>query len=253
MLGDERVSHGYAENAEFWITIIHDRLDLYQVELTDPAVLDLIGDPTGLVILDAGCGEGHLARRLAAAGGRHIHGVDTCEEFIAAAHSHPGHRPESVSFHHADVAALPLADDSVDLVVANRLPNGISKPKKRFREFARVLKPSGRLILLGMHPCFYVARAERSASGAGKFSVDAYFGGRTVEQQFDVAGRVSPAPSVQQLYSLETYVGMILAAGFVITQLREPHPTDQQRRENPWWDENFVRPLFLLLECVPRE
>ncbi|GAB4590046.1 class I SAM-dependent methyltransferase [Nocardia sp. IFM 10818] len=250
MLGDNRVSEAYAKNAEFWITVIRDRLDPYQTQLTDPALLAMIGDPAGLEILDAGCGEGHLARRLAALGARHVHGVDTCEELLTAARSHPDHRPATASFHHADVAALPLPDDSVDLVVANRLPNGITNPENRFREFARVLRPAGRLILLGMHPCFYAARAERSATT--EFSVDAYFGVRTVEQQFRVADLVSPVASVQRFYSLETYIAMITGAGFAITALREPHPTAEQRRENPWWDANFVRPLFLLLECVPR-
>ncbi|MBL1080086.1 class I SAM-dependent methyltransferase [Nocardia sp. 2] len=250
MLGDERVTDAYTRNAEFWIGVIREGLDPYQRELTDPALYAAIGDPAGLDILDAGCGEGYLARELAARGARHVHGVDTCAEFVDAARAHPGHRPEVVSFHHADVAALPLPDDSVDLVVANRLPNGITSPAQRFSEFARVLRPTGRAILLGMHPCFYAARAERGATG--DFSLDAYFGVRTVEQPFTVAGRVSPAASVQSFYSLEHYVGMVLAAGFAITGLSEPHPSATQRQQNPWWSENFTRPLFLLLQCTPR-
>lgn len=74
---------------------------------------------------------------------------------------------------------------------------------------------------------------------------------RTVEQRFNVAGRQSPAAPVQRFHSLEAYIGMLTAAGFVLTGLSEPHPTGQQR-ENPWWKENFKRPLFLLLECAPR-
>ncbi len=250
MLGDERVSAAYAENAEYWITIVRDRLDPYQTQLTDPALLDTIGDCAGLDILDAGCGEGYLARELVRRGARHVHGVDTCAEFVTAARSHPDHRPERASFHHADVAAIPLADNSVDVVVANRLPHGIAEPERRFHEFARILTPAGRMILLGMHPCFYAARAERTSGQ--DFSIDTYFGVRTVEQKFDVAGRISPAASVQQFYSLETCIRMITSAGFAVTDLREPRPTEEQRRENPWWEENFVRPLFLLLECVPR-
>lgn len=115
MLGDERISQAYAENAEIWITVVRDRLDPFQLELTDPAILASVGDPAGLVILDAGCGEGHLVRELTAARARHVHGVDTCAEFIAAARSHPEHRADSTTFHHGDVAALPLADASVDL------------------------------------------------------------------------------------------------------------------------------------------
>ncbi|MFE3193082.1 class I SAM-dependent methyltransferase [Nocardia sp. NPDC059240] len=249
MLGDEPVSNAYAQNAEFWITIIRDELDPYQILLTDPALLDLIGDCSGLEILDAGCGEGYLARRLVQLGAKHVHGVDTCAEFIDAARSHPEYRADSATFHHADVAALPVAAAGVDLVVVNRLPNGIANPGMRFHEFARVLKPGGRLILLGMHPCFYAARAERTAADARDFSADDYFGVRTVEQRFSVGELTSPAASVQSLYSLEAYIRMITAAGFAITDLREPHPTAEQRAQNPWWDENFRRPLFLLLEC----
>lgn len=252
MLGDEQVSSAYDRNAEFWIGIIRDRIDPYQTQLTDPALLAMIGDCHGLDILDAGCGEGYLARELVTRGAEHVHGVDTCEGLVQAARTHPDHRADRATFYHADVAAIPLADDSVDLVVANRLPNGIAEPARRFGEFARVLRPDGRMILLGMHPCFYAARAERTATTAGEYSVDAYFGVRTVEQNFNVSGRVSPTASVQSFYSLESYIGMITSAGFVIADLREPHPTDDQRRENPWWQENFVRPLFLLLECVQR-
>ncbi|WP_157391151.1 class I SAM-dependent methyltransferase [Nocardia terrae] len=249
MLGDERVSRAYAHNADFWIGIIRDRLDPYQTLLTDPALLDLIGDCTGLRILDAGCGEGYLARELISRGAAHVHGVDTCEQFIAAARSHPDSQSGTTTFDHADVAQLPLTDHSVDLVVANRLPNGIADPGRRFHEFARVLQPSGRLILLSMHPCFYGDRAERVSASATDLSVDSYFGVRSVEQNFNVAGRVSPVPSVQRFFSLETYIGMITAAGFAVTGLREPHPTPEQRQQNPWWNQNFVRPLFLLLEC----
>lgn len=152
-------------------------------------------------------------------------------------------------FYHADVAHLPLSASSVDLVIANRLPNGINNPGRRFREFARVLKPGGRLIALGMHPCFYTARSERSAAQTTLSAIDTYFSFRIVEQRFNVAGIISSAPSVQRLYSLEAYISMITNAGFVVTQLREPHPTESQRKQDPWWDENFTRPLFLLIDC----
>ncbi|RBO88296.1 class I SAM-dependent methyltransferase [Nocardia puris] len=193
--------------------------------------------------------EGYLTRALVRRGAEFVHGVDTCAEFAAAARSHPEAHPQTSVFHLADVADLPVADRSVDLVVANRLPHGIIEPGKRFREFARVLRPSGRLIVLSMHPCFYVARADRNRPEARGFDLDAYFGTRTVEQPFQVAGKTSPAASVQTFFSLEDHVRMLTDAGFAVTGLREPRPTAEQRRD-PWWRENFPRPLFLLLDCV---
>ncbi|MBF6351466.1 class I SAM-dependent methyltransferase [Nocardia flavorosea] len=248
-MADERIANAYSANAEFWIRVVREDRDPFRTRLTDPALLDMIGDCAGQVVLDAGCGEGYFARELVRRGARQVHGVDTCPEFVVAARTHPDHDPAATTYRVADVADLPLAGASVDLVVANRLPHGIDEPGRRFHEFARVLKPSGRLILLGMHPCFYVSRAERAAPGG--LSLDSYFGTRTVEQRFEVQGELSPAASVQQFYSLETYFAFLADAGFAVTALREPHPTQAERDSDPWWNKNFTRPLFLLLECRP--
>lgn len=172
--------------------VVRGGLDRFQTELTDPALLETIGACDGLRVLDAGCGEGYLTRALVRRGAEFVHGVDTCAEFAAAARSHPEAHPQTSVFHLADVADLPVADRSVDLVVANRLPHGIIEPGKRFREFARVLRPSGRLIVLSMHPCFYVARADRNRPEARGFDLDAYFGTRTVEQRSKSPGRPRP-------------------------------------------------------------
>ncbi|WP_280457710.1 class I SAM-dependent methyltransferase [Nocardia carnea] len=248
-MADERIANAYSANAEFWIRVVREDRDPFRARLTDPALLDMIGDCAGQVVLDAGCGEGYFARELVRRGARQVHGVDTCPEFVVAARTHPDHAPAAATYRVADVADLPIAGASVDLVVANRLPHGIDEPGRRFHEFARVLKPSGRLILLGMHPCFYVSRAERAAPGG--LSPDSYFGTRTVEQRFEVQGELSPAASVQQFYSLETYFALLADAGFAVTALREPHPTQAERDSDPWWNKNFTRPLFLLLECRP--
>ncbi|MGV8871709.1 MAG: class I SAM-dependent methyltransferase [Rhodococcus sp. (in: high G+C Gram-positive bacteria)] len=250
MLGDREISRGYQQNAAYWERIVRQRLDKFQTEVTDVALLDLIGDPEGAHILDAGCGEGYFTRELVARGAAHVHGVDTCAELIVAAREHPESGDRRAEYHHADVADLPLRDASVDVVVANRLPHGIADPDRRFVEFRRVLQPAGRLIVLSMHPCFYAARTDREGLGFAS-TIDDYFGVRTVQQRFDVAGLTSPAASFQRFYSLEEHVGMITAAGFAITNLREPRPSAEQRRSDGFWATNFTRPLFMLLECTP--
>ena len=245
MAGDP-IREAYDENASFWTHIIRSKLDRYYVELTQGALLSDAGDCSGLTILDAGCGEGNLARLLSDRyGDSYIHGVDNCLPLIEAALAHDEHKEDRVSFHHADVNELPLASSSIDLVIANRLPNAIDEPAQRFIEFARVLRPGGRLVMMSQHPCFYAGRVEDQGD-RGQIDVPEYFSGRTVAQHFSVAGIESPAPSFQRMYSLEGYCSMVTDAGFVITKIREPHPTASQL-EDPWWESNFKRPMFLLL------
>ena len=250
MLGDTEISSRYQRNAAYWTKIVRDGLDTFQTDLTDPALLDLIGHCTGLNVLDAGCGEGYLSRELIKRGCSQVYGVDTCEELVAAARSHPDSGGARATYYHADVAQIPLPDASVDLVVVNRLPNGIADPSRRFTEFRRVLNEQGKMIVMSMHPCFYAVRTDRGNIESNT-SIDDYFGIRTVEQYFQVAGRKSPVESFQQFFSLEEYLGMITSAGFAITTLREPRPTAQQRALDDFWNQNFTRPLFMLIECVP--
>ena len=61
-------SNRWNVNASFWVQIIRQNRDKYRTELTDPAMLAAIGSPSGLAVLDAGCGEGYLSRRLASDG-----------------------------------------------------------------------------------------------------------------------------------------------------------------------------------------
>jgi 2-polyprenyl-3-methyl-5-hydroxy-6-metoxy-1,4-benzoquinol methylase len=71
-------------NARFWLRIIREHRDRYRAELTDAAVLDAVGDPAGLDVLDAGCGEGYMARELASRGARHVTGIDASGEMVKA-------------------------------------------------------------------------------------------------------------------------------------------------------------------------
>ncbi len=106
-------------------------------------------------------------------------------------------------------------------------------------------RQGGRLIILMLHPCFYGAHTERSISHRYP-TPDEYFRVRTIEQEFKVAGITSPAKVTMWFRPLEDYVSTLREAGFFITSLSEPHPSGEQL-EDPWWRENFVRPLFMLI------
>jgi 2-polyprenyl-3-methyl-5-hydroxy-6-metoxy-1,4-benzoquinol methylase len=138
-------------NASFWVQIIRENRDKYRNDLTDPAMLRAIGEPSNITVLDAGCGEGYLSRMLAKRGAT-VTGVDSSKRLIEAARTRSYADVSSVSFDVASVDELPYSDGTFDLVVCNHLVNDLYDPSGPINEFARVLHNDGRLIILYATP-----------------------------------------------------------------------------------------------------
>ena len=189
-------------------------------------MLHAIGEPAGLEILDAGCGEGYLSRILAKKGAN-VTGIDSSAKLIEAARSQNLADVLSVSFDIGSVDDLPYPDSAFDLVVCNHLVNDLFDPSKPISEFARVLRSNGRLIILMLHPCFYNKHAERDQATNGMIA-SSYFDIRSVEQTFEVDGLTSPAANTAWFRPLEFYTEELRKSGFAITSLTEPHPSPEQ-------------------------
>ncbi|EIL99492.1 arsenite methyltransferase [Rhodanobacter denitrificans] len=111
----------------------------------------------GMTVLDLGCGSGrdaYLMSKLVGERG-HVIGVDMTAQQLAVAERHRdfhaqafGHARSNVTFHLgdlADLAAIGVADASVDVVVSNCVLNLVPDKRRAFAEILRVLKPGGEL------------------------------------------------------------------------------------------------------------
>jgi SAM-dependent methyltransferase len=222
--------------------------DKYRTELTDPAMLAAIGSPRGLEVLDAGCGEGYLAR-LFASDGASVTGIDSSVNQIETARSVSEGPP--VSFDVGSVDALPYPDDAFDLVVCNHLMNDLQDPSGPIQEFGRVTRSGGRIVVLMLHPCFYNRHAERAELSNGVLTSD-YFSTRHIQQAFEVDGLTSPVASTSWFRPLGFYTGQLTMAGYVITGMEEPHPSADQVATDSFWQRGFTRPLFMLISAELR-
>ncbi len=71
------MQESWEEVGDVWLNpLLDENGDINRELITDPNLMDVIGDVTGQDVLDAGCGNGYLTRRLARRGA-HMTGVDS--------------------------------------------------------------------------------------------------------------------------------------------------------------------------------
>lgn len=116
------------------------------------AAVRAAGLEEGQVAADVACGTGDLAEMLAKTPARRVIGLDFTPAMLDVARlkraTRPGALAGKIEYLWADAHNLPLRDNSIDaLTIAYGIRN-VQRPAEALAEFARVLKPGGRLIIL---------------------------------------------------------------------------------------------------------
>jgi SAM-dependent methyltransferase len=124
---------------------------------------ELLGPPDAddPVCVDVGCGTGlHFAA--VRSRGYRVVGFDlSADQLRVAASRNPGRVVR------ADARRLPLRDESVPAVVMTFIHTDVDGFHDAVGEAARVLRPGGRLVYLGVHPAFVGAFIDRTGEVAG--------------------------------------------------------------------------------------
>jgi ubiquinone/menaquinone biosynthesis C-methylase UbiE len=172
----------------------------------------------GDIVLDAGCGPGFDALRMAGRVGRSgsVVGIDISSRMIAYAQSAADRSGQPVSFRIGDVSKLDSPDASFDAVRIERTLQLLKNPCQVLDELVRVLRPGGRLVAIEpdwgtfvIDPgstetvrSFFRFCSEQFADGATGRKLYHYFRERDLD---DVA--VHPEPLV--IHDLETAARVI--------------------------------------------
>ncbi|MGH9209151.1 MAG: DUF4184 family protein [Acidimicrobiales bacterium] len=196
-LAIEMTEHDVAEGYTRWAPRYDGPNPAIRAE--EPVVHGLLaGLPSGAA-LDAACGTGRHAAKLVELGHRVV-GVDSTEAMLDVARV----KVPEADFRPGRLQDLPLEDASVDLVTCALALTHVADLGPVIREFARVVRPGGRVVLSDMHP------AMTMLTGIAGFPE-----------------KVSAIPYVVNLtHQVSAYLAAFRAAGLVVRDCIEPLITE---------------------------
>ncbi|PWU22165.1 MAG: class I SAM-dependent methyltransferase [Candidatus Rokuibacteriota bacterium] len=236
---EEDVARYWNDNAPSWAEQVRRGEDIAREWLNNPSFLGFIGDLSGKDVLDAGCGEGYNTRILARRGAR-VTGVDLSERMIELARDEESRNPLRIQYTRTSYADLgKFADASFDAVVSFMALMDGPRFDGAMREAFRVLRPSGMLAFSITHPCFITKRSRwiRNEEGVKiNWVVGDYFNpdGWVERWRFTDASPDVPPFAVPRFdRTLGEYLNGVIAAGFVITRIEEPRPSEEYCQAHP--------------------
>lgn len=235
----EDVSAAWNRNAERWDAGYDHDGDETRRYFSDESLFRMLGDVTSRDVLDLGCGNGYLCRKLARAGAWAT-GVDLSDRMLANAEGYERVDPQGIRYLWSSIADLSaLYDESFDRVVSNYVLQDLPEYAKALHEAYRVLRPGGHFVLVITHPCFtcgprkWVTRASDSPrpEESTAFAVDHYF--REDVYLLDAWEGFTPVPFFHR--PLRDYWRTFRATGFDVDDFDEPSLNDRGRAELPAW------------------
>lgn len=193
-------------------------------------------------VLDVGCGEGQVARRVAALGAEVV-GVDPAWAQLVVA----GRRGGGPRYVRASALALPVRPGACDAVVVCLVLEHVDPLEPAVAEIARVLAPGGHLVLFLNHPLL-------QTPGSG------WVDDHILEEQYWRIGPYLPddvsyeemEPGVRLAFMhrpLGRYINVMADCGLLVERMEEPPPPPGFVARAPEYREAASIPRLMVLRA----
>jgi ubiquinone/menaquinone biosynthesis C-methylase UbiE len=256
---DNEVARCWDGNAEVWAKHVRAGYDTYRDLYNNPAFFEFVGDLSGRIVLDAGCGEGYNTRQFAQRGAK-MTGVDISPKMIQLARAEEEREPLGISYEVASTNELStFADETFDVIVSTMALMDCADYGAAIIEFWRLLKYDGLLAFNICHPCFTNAlrgwECNESGQIVGIRLGDYFQEGDYVERwKFGAAPeserqKVEPFTVIYFHRTLADFINPLCAAGFKIEAIVEPRPTEEACQAYPSLRKHQLVPQTLCVKA----
>jgi SAM-dependent methyltransferase len=217
-------SWGKKEMTEEWIQ--QAQTNPHRIHFIMPFTLKQLGNVSGKIILDLGCGEGGYSRELVRKGAT-VTAIDCAENAIKYCVSKAEEEKIKINYLVRNSNDLyDIAGNSFDTVLSSMMLMDCEDFEGTIKEITRVLKPNGKLFASVCHPCFHLSGGigRQRINGCKEVVVTNYYDPKKWE---------APLPSgninvIWRHRTIEDYVKTFIKCGLTITDLNEPIPTEEQ-------------------------
>lgn len=208
-----------------------------------PVICELLGDVTGMKILDLGCGDARFGVELLNKGCTQYIGIEGSQNMVhVASKTLVGYNG---TVFRAMIEDWEYPDESFHLVISRLAIHYIQDVRSIFRRIHQTLKPNGKFIFSVEHP---IITSTLQPSGTRKnWIVDNYFVEGYREQQW-LGGTVH-----KYHRTIEDYFIALQNAGFSIESLRESRPIRKNFINDETYERRLRIPLFLFLSGTKKE
>lgn len=213
-----------------------------------PNTIKKFGAVKGQEILDLGCGEGGYSRELAKKGAI-VTSVDCSEEPLEYAKKKAEEEQLVIKHYKRNSNDLYGLEDNVfDSILCSMMIMDVEDLNGTLKEIYRVLKPGGKVVISMLHPCFKPPVEHKWFSGDGEIQVVVKDYYNPTEWNGSIAGLESTV--VYRHKTLSEYVKSFVGNGFILLDMDEPIPTEEEIKMSPRIEWLTKIPMYLFMELV---
>ncbi|MFI2857356.1 class I SAM-dependent methyltransferase [Paenibacillus sp. JSM ZJ436] len=197
-------------------------------------------------VLDLGCGFGWHCRYVRERQARSVIGVEISENMLERAKAMTV--DPQIEYRHLAIEDIDFAEEEFDVVISSLALHYVECFDTICRKVYHCLAPGGTFVFSVEHPIFTALAAQDwcySPDGEKvHWPVDNYHKEGLRQSSF------LEKNVVKYHRSVATQVNTLIDSGFRLKRLSEIQPSQEMLDNNPAWQEEFRRPMFLLISAV---